>query len=154
VKTPFGCDLYERYSNFLCSGEHFPESADASARSENIHPPNLGNPSFHTASAVRNRNWAAEMAQMLHQAHFDTKGGLPTFSAGTSWVAALCLRADSGKRLLSRSNWTSHMRMPTLVGEYGARLSIPEGLVSHAEQCKFRVRCYGGRNSVLTEAAE
>jgi len=34
-----------------------------------------------------------------------------------------------------------------MIGEYGARLSMMEGFVGHAEQCNIRVRRYGGKNS-------
>ena len=41
----------------------------------------------------------------------------------------------------------------TLVGEYGSRLCMLEGLVGHAEQCNIRVRRYGGINVPYGEGA-
>lgn len=40
------------------------------------------------------------------------------------------------------------------LGKRGARLSLLEGFVGHAEQCNIRVRRYGGRNVPFGEAPD
>ena len=79
-----------------------------------------------------------------------TNHTLPTKKAGRYtgglWVGKF-LKTHSYQRILTDE-------AAVMLGEYGSRLCILEGVVGHAVQCNIRVRRYGGKNIEYGKAAE
>ncbi len=79
-----------------------------------------------------------------------TNHTLPTKKAGRYtgglWVGKF-LKTHSYQRITTDE-------AAAMIGEYGSRLCLLEGFVGHAEQCKVRVRRYGGKNIAYGTAAE
>ena len=79
-----------------------------------------------------------------------TNHTLPTKKAGRYtgglWVGKF-LKTHSYQRITSDE-------AAATIGAYGSRLCMLEGFVGHAEQCKVRVRRYGGANVAYGTAAE